>query len=48
MHAIAGAFLELLMWWIDGRTQLSADDVAAAFARFSQAALASATSGNKR
>ncbi len=33
VHAVAGAFLELLMWWIDGRTSLDAKDIGAAFTK---------------
>jgi AcrR family transcriptional regulator len=35
VHAVAGAFLELLMWWVDGRTSLTADDIHAAFMKLS-------------
>lgn len=37
-HALAGAFLELLLWWIEGRTTLTAADLAATFERFGAAA----------
>ena len=37
-HALAGAFLELLLWWIEGRTTLTAADVATTFERFGAAA----------
>ena len=31
VHAIAGAFCELVMWWSEGRTKLTADEIAKSF-----------------
>ncbi len=39
IHFVAGAFLEVLTWWLEGRTTLSAADVERSFSRMASPAL---------
>ncbi|MBZ0238401.1 MAG: TetR/AcrR family transcriptional regulator [Deltaproteobacteria bacterium] len=40
VHYVAGAFLELLTWWIDARSPLGPDDIEHTFRRMTEPALA--------
>lgn len=43
VHYIAGAFLELLTWWIEARNPLGPDDIEHMFRRMTEPALAAVT-----
>jgi AcrR family transcriptional regulator len=42
VHHVAGAFVQLLTWWIDGRAPLDPDELEALFVRLSAPALTAA------
>lgn len=42
VHFVAGAFLELLTWWLDARTSLTPEDVEHSFMKMAGAALQAA------